>query len=110
MTGPRARHPSEAGVAAGSSGPPPLWAVLAQGSDLAGLLTFGEAEIEMTHQLVAQQFRGGLGQHHTAGLEDIASISDRERHLRALLDKEHGGAARVDLGDDVADTLDHQRC
>ena len=43
------------------------------------------------------------------GLQDVGAIGAGQRLLRVLLDQQHGGALRVDLGDDLEDLRDHHR-
>src|SRR5262249_55517435 len=66
-------------------------------------------EVGPLHQLIVAQAADGAVQHHLAGLQHIAIVGDRKRHVRILLHHEDGGALLVDGLDDLEHLLDQGR-
>src|SRR5215218_6214624 len=50
------------------------------------------AEVSLADGLVAEKGGGAVGEDDLAGLEDVATVGDAERHQGVLLDQEDGGA------------------
>src|SRR5262249_24234019 len=66
-------------------------------------------EVSLLYQLVVAQAARGAVQHDFAGLQHVAIVGDRKRHVRILLHHEDGGALLVDRLDDLEHLLDEGR-
>src|SRR5215475_15018976 len=66
-------------------------------------------EVSLLYQLVVAQAARGAVQHDFAGLQYVAIVGDRKRHVRILLHHEDGGALLVDRLDDLEHLLDEGR-
>src|SRR6056297_833913 len=91
------------------SGQPPLAPLVVLDVPEGRRALLRQPEVERANVLVVAQDRRRLVHHDLAGLEDVAVLGDRQRHVRVLLDEQHRGALLVDLDDQVADLLDDQR-
>src|SRR6266550_7227190 len=67
-------------------------------------------QICASHLLPLTERRAPIAEDHTSGLQDVRPVGDVERHVRVLLDEEHGRTCGADLADDTEDLLDQQRC
>src|SRR5690349_7274447 len=68
------------------------------------------SQIRRPDLVVGGEPGGGVLEHDAAGLEHVAALGDAERHVRVLLDQEHGGAGAIDLDDGPEDVAHEQRC
>src|SRR5579885_3038486 len=75
-----------------SYGPSPLWSSLPQQGKRTQFFAFMQAQIKLAHALILQELRGGLRQRYFPCFQDIARGGNRERHLRVLLNQQHGSA------------------
>src|SRR5256885_7212609 len=66
-------------------------------------------QICASHLLSLTERRAPIAEDHASGLQDIRMVGDVERHVRVLLDEEHGRAGGADLADDTEDLLDQHR-
>src|SRR5205807_1886089 len=66
-------------------------------------------QICASHLLSLTECRAPIAEDHASGLKDICTVGDVERHVRVLLDEEHGRACGADLADDTEDLLDQYR-
>src|SRR6266568_7207125 len=67
-------------------------------------------QICASHLLPLTERRAPIAKDHASGLQDIRMVGDVERHVRVLLNQEHGRAGGADLADDTEDLLDQHRC
>src|SRR5437899_3111696 len=66
-------------------------------------------QICASHLLSLTERCAPVAEDHASGLQDIRMVGDVERHVRVLLDDEHGRAGGADLADDTEDLLDQYR-
>ena len=64
------------------------------------------AEIGFLYLFAGGELPARAGEGYLAGLHNVGSVGDGERHLRVLLDEEYRRAALVELLDDVEYLLD----
>src|SRR5258705_10811893 len=62
-----------------------------------------------SHLLSVTERRTPIAEDHASGLQDVRTVGDVERHVRVLLDEEHGRTCGADLADDTEDLLDQHR-
>src|SRR5438445_3278428 len=63
-------------------------------------------QICASHLLPLTERRAPIAEDHASGLQDIRMVRDVERHVRVLLDEEHGRPGGADLADNTEDLLD----
>src|SRR6267143_3617219 len=66
-------------------------------------------QICASHLLPLTERRAPIAEDHASGLQDVRMVGDVERHVRVLLDEEHGRTGGADLADDTEDLLDQHR-
>src|SRR2546428_1128643 len=67
-------------------------------------------EICASHLLPLPERRAPIAEDHASGLKDVRMVGDVERHVRVLLDEEHGSPGGADLADHAEDLLHQHRC
>src|SRR2546428_2945445 len=67
-------------------------------------------EIRASHLLPLPEPRAPIAHDHASGLKDVRMVGDVERHVRVLLDEEHGSPGGADLADHAEDLLHQHRC
>src|SRR4029450_5368555 len=67
------------------------------------------AKVRLPQIFVLQELLRLAAEHEAPGREDVATVCDRERHVRILLDDEHRDAGLVHLLDDLQAPLHTHR-